>query len=117
MTCYLIQLGYNSGFSRRTGSETAWDTVKNLATVIRNNPDAIAAEVMRVEDARKDELAEHCERFATDKDLTIMENAIMLLASGGGRARRLKEMTRRAFCRLLIGRAHALGIEVNLTVS
>lgn len=45
------------------------------------------------------------------------EITVFQMASGGGEIRKMKELCRRAFCRVLIAVMHGNGIEVNLQVS
>lgn len=126
-TGYRVEVGYNSSWHR----DDAWERLKAEAQRVRSDGQAILAEARRVEALRVDEfsaevLGEYVAAYAADADLTltIHESAsederpcIRQLASGGGESRDIKELLRRAFCRLLIAAMHREGIEVNLVVS
>lgn len=65
----------------------------------------------------------YLEHYATCQDATISQIEregrveFMLLASGGGPDRDLKEQARRVFCRVVMKRMHFLGMDVTLVVA
>jgi hypothetical protein len=54
---------------------------------------------------------------STDLTLKINKDEIYQCASGGGIEREIKEGLRRAFCRLMLKKAHKEKIEINIMVS
>lgn len=52
-----------------------------------------------------------------DLTLKIMQNEIYQCASGGGEERYIKEGLRRAFCRLMLKKAHKEKIEISIHVA
>lgn len=121
MTGYTLTAGYQSGGNKAD----AWQRLKQTALRLCETPDAIAAEVERLEPGRYsgEERAEYAAAYALRQDLTITfrddpdDPAIHQSASGGGRGRELKEAMRRAFCRLVIEAMHRERIEVNMIVA
>ncbi len=127
MTGYYLRPGYQSNGSR----EEAWAVIRAIVADLRLDPNAIMAEVVRVDPKiLLDEDYDECAMlYADDRDLTLRifdagreadqqdGPVIVQLASGGGKFREIKEQLRRAYCRLVIERCHAKGIEVNLEVA
>lgn len=123
MTGYYLELGYNSGYGDK---EPLWDTLKQEATNLRNDPQQVLRAIIALRGRDYTPLEKECAESLADPEqlaCSIVEpegeekGFIALLASGGNPGRTAKEETRRAFCRLLIARMHARGIEVNLRVS
>lgn len=123
MTGYHIRVGYNSSWNE----DDAWRELVAAVERLRNEPQAIIAEVNRVEGSTAAKftaatLEEYAASYASNADLTLKvhespEREVIQLASGGGEGRETKEMMRRAFCRLVIAAMHQWGIEVTLVVA
>lgn len=119
-TGYTISIGYNNGSAFGGDCDEAWRELKQAAAALANDPMAIAQEAVAFGAPTVDDEATiigYAERFkSTDATLTIDGNQqhIFLMSSG---ANVMKGHVRRAFCRLLIGRMHRKGIEVNLIVA
>lgn len=123
MTGYHIRVGYNSSWN----TDDAWRELVAAVERLRNDPGAIIVEASRVEGATAAKfevstLESYAMAYATDADLTLKvletpEREVIQLASGGGEGREIKELMRRAFCRLVIAAMHQWGIEVTLVVA
>jgi len=124
MTGYHISLGYNSGYS---GSGDPWEKIREIVAFLRNFPALIVSEARAVEPFQwtDEEIREYLDAYSKAEDLTLREKTdeetgkpyLLLLASGGGESRKIKEALRRAFCRRIIWEAHKQGIEVSLIVA
>ena len=132
MTGYYIEIGYLSGYSDESCREKAWGELKAVVAKLREQPEAIVKECLRLESGMglkaRGELRDFAERYhARFQDATISieepkydKNGFIsqLASSGEGDwERSMKERVRRAFCRLVIEEMHCRGIEVNLTVA
>lgn len=124
MTGYYIEIGYLSGYSGPADLDQAWDSLKNVVAILREQPANIVGEAMRVEGGSLRKLLPFAERYHpkfTDGTIEVndAERQITQLASSGNgdAARVVKEQVRRAFCRLVIQEMHRRGIEVNLCVA
>ena len=125
MTGYHLSIGYNS---RLPAKNDAFAVLKAEVARLRELPETILSEVT-VEYTERTPFVPFAAAFgvaAGDATITVWEpgqlgpghdGQIMLLASGGGQDRAYKEVTRRAFCRLVIRCMHQKGIEVNLHVA
>jgi hypothetical protein len=120
VTSYVISIGYNSG-----RVDDSWENLKATAIKICNAPGRIVSEAIRINpempQSHSSLLHEFAEPFKERQDLTIKaydeSETVYLIASGGNVERDVKEILRRAFCRLLIEDMHRQGVEVNLHVS
>lgn len=124
MTGYHISLGYNSGYS----GDGTWEKVKAIIASV--TPEELRQEyldyetVVKYADGEETYLLEDfVEKHFKREDATIQyvgdmddNPQIMLLASGAGDCRTIKEGLRRAFCRLLLHKAHQEHIEININV-
>ena len=131
MTGYYIYVGYNSNHE----DIVVWNTLKRITKEICENPSVLVEEVLslhkignEIKMLREFSLSyKDCE----DSTITIIEpnplnpkgNAADLIrceivqyASGGGDEREVKELLRRAFCRLVLKEMHKRGMEVNILV-
>ena len=137
MTGYYLSVGYNSGSG---GDADDFGTLVTVFEAVIRDPDRIVAEVRRVEPpaAETRTLREyaawytHPDRregedcsfriYRQPSDLGPLTNAddfspfIAQYASGGGSSRAIKEVVRRAVCRLVIADMHRRGVEVNFKV-
>jgi hypothetical protein len=137
MTGYTIEVGYNSSHHKE---DVGIELVK-VSKEIKNNPNLIYDEVLRIEkrpeDGTLDDLKCHTNHYKNCDDLTIRifddyEKAkkyqsnvleedfypfVCQTASSGNGFRGIKEQCRRAFCRLVLERMHSKGMEVNIIVS
>jgi len=125
MTGYHISLGYMSSCS----SNGNWQFLKDLANNITRKE--LLDEYLKYDDITTCEdgcchIDDFIEKFFTRDDNTISfiedvdedeQPQIMLLASGGGLSREMKEGTRRAFCRLLMMKAHKARVEITINVA
>lgn len=119
MTGYHISLGYNSS------GNTNWNDVKDIANSITK--DELRTEYLEYETIT------NCDGLTIDSFIDVQlkqedasmkfledeegEEQIMLLASGGGcDCRLMKEGLRRAFCRLMLRKAHKKHIEISIAV-
>lgn len=122
MTGYHISLGYNSS----GGAD--WDDVKAIANSITK--DELRAEYSEYETITRCGSSEltiddfiDTQLKQEDASMKFLEDEegeeqIMLLASGGGcNCRLMKEGLRRAFCRLMLKKAHGKHIEISIHVA
>ncbi len=124
MTGYHVSLGYNSSVVAN------WDDVKAIANSITK--DELRAEYLEYETITWCDSAELTiddfigqQLLQEDASMKFIEDEegaeqIMLLASGGGgscNCRAIKEGLRRAFCRLMLKKAHKKHIEINIHVA
>jgi hypothetical protein len=128
-TSYIIDLGYFSGSKFKGGEDEAWKALKNAVAELREHVDSIVHEVQRVEPLHENDLPELRELAsaykATNGDLTLRiveqqrheQPPLRYVAQCASGERYLKEIVRRAFCRLVIKEMHRQGIEVNVRVS
>lgn len=129
-TGYHLSLGYCSGFSKSQCQAKAWDTFTQWVATMRENTRAIAEETSRLEPSlNAHDVWSVAKTFAASAEgctLTVIDKvdehgdpsrSVMLMASGGGEYRVIKEATRRAFCRLALEAMHREGIELNISVS
>lgn len=139
MTGYHLRLGYDSGCSGSRSDEERWRILLEVVEAIRMDPERIARDAALVEGVDVETAREYAAAFATrgpdcgpndlrqlTEDLTLVVflpsvredriGEVVSLASGWGPARRWKERTRRAFCRLVIHDMHRKGAEVCLSV-
>lgn len=142
-TGYHLEVGYNSGCSGFFGTHE--DAANILLAVVRQvaeSPLEILMEAGRERGLSSlsfyDDILDYAKRFQyslehPDEDGTVTITPprgneswrVMLLATGGPGieedgawgARSLKELVRRAFCRLVILEMHRRGIEVSLVVA
>lgn len=120
-TSYRLTDGYNSAHDR----DEVWDELLKVAEVIRNDTDRIVGEVLRLEPHwPKHDVQEYAMYYkppAVDATLQVLDTeesrGVVQLASGGGKARDLKESLGRAFCRLVIEEMHKRNMEVSLIVA
>lgn len=124
-TGYHIGVGYNSSASSR---EDVWKKLKETAIGICKKPEQILDEDSAVMLGLDPIPEEYIDGYRLPwKDLTIKileenreletENQIMQMASGCGEGREFKERLRRAFCRIIMRKMHALGMEITITVA
>lgn len=132
MTSYVLTPGYNSGSSGSfAGPDEQWAALKRVAAAVRADPDALAREARRFgcPEACEDgccTLAEFVDVYRPKENVPLVvdytlqvddkNREVRQYASGGGASRTIKEHLRRAFCRLVIARCHAVGLEINLRV-
>lgn len=114
MTGYHISIGYNSGYASGGTDETLeialFDEARKLAektAMIANRAGQTVDEVQAYFDPAG------CGLNINKHD----SHQVMLMASGGGQWRSVKERIARAYCQLLIESMHQRGIEVNLVVA
>ena len=123
MTGYYISIGYNSG-NPKTPEGNLWHSVKRIANSI--TLEELKAEYLEYEDIVECEdgcckIDEFVAKYSARDDLTIgmddQDEEIWQHASGGGYSRLMKEGLRRAFCRLMLKKAHREKIEISIHVS
>ena len=129
---YYISLGYDSGSSRDVSikKDERWAKLRELALEIAADPSKLEIEARLggsppLVDEEGTKLLRYAQALVIDlasKDnpcvrLNDEAEQIEMMCSGGGvKSRGMKEHVRRAFCRLVIQKAHRLGLEVNLGV-
>ena len=124
MTRYHIEIGYLSAGD----PEQAWQILVDVVQGLREQPNRIIGEALRIEGGSMRELIHFAEQYSArfdcdDATLRVIQpllgrkGSIMQLASGGGLDREIKEKMRRAFSRLVIAEMHNRRIEVNLRVA
>lgn len=125
MTSYHISVGYNSGPHRDI---EVWRVLQQVVDEIRREPTRIVMEAGREpHHCSGATMLEYAAAYlpSEDPDLTLRvigpgdqeeSGEITQFASGGGTSRVVKELLRRAFCRLVIFEMHQRGMEVNLNV-
>jgi hypothetical protein len=121
-TSYVIGIGYNSGYSSNKKSDDLWEKIRDISLELCNNPELIVEEALKVDSGKVtlEELTQYSKCYITRTDSTIRfnedEKQIRQCASGSLPSRLIKEILRRAFCRLLLYKAHAEGIEITIGV-
>ena len=122
MTGYIISVGYNSAGN----AKDVWKELRETAIKLKKEWKSIANEVKRVEDFAEmelfgDEVDQYAKFYKNSDDLTMViddkKQYIYQAASGGSRQRDIKEMLRRAVCRLILESMHKKKMEVNISVS
>lgn len=133
-TGWLITLGYVSGatyvLSRQSAEaflyEAAFDTARHEEDILSY---AEQAKYCPRKDEFDNSLRDYAHKFSQMDDLTIgikairdragdvVETSILLLASGGGLSRAMKECTRRAYVRLLMEQMHFRGLDIQVSVT
>jgi hypothetical protein len=123
MTGYYLSVGYNSA----VGADLVAAELISAVEKFRDRPDLIDAEILRVGEQIPEEVdfTAHLAEFANRQSAILRVDTypgapsqvtVRLLASGGGADRRVKEITRRAFCRLIFAHMHTRGMEINISV-
>jgi hypothetical protein len=129
MTGYIIELGYQSGYSEFSGV----DEWKSLVEIIQSiKPNELKTEYLEYETITQCErgcckLDDFINRYyeknneyeTVDATLKINneEQYIIQCASGSGLIRTMKEGLRRAFCRIVLRKAHKIRLEISISVS
>lgn len=127
MTGYHISIGYLSDYDK----DEAWSVLKMVVLDLCHNPHHLVDEAVRL--GMLPQIASMYAAAYTgasrenagtgDSTLRIIEGSedsppqIMMLASGTGESRLIKEAMRRAFCRVLMREMHKLEIEINVNVA
>jgi len=127
MTGYYIYIGYNSVLSEFD----VWQELKRVAAYYCENYNLIADDAVEIEgrDPKFNEkIFDYAKNYNNHTDLTIKivdqksddignrERYIAQLASAGGYSREVKEILRRAFCRVVLREMHKKGMEVCISV-
>jgi hypothetical protein len=123
MTGYYLSVGYNSA----VGADLVAAELIAAVEKFRDRPDLIDAEILRVGEQIPEsvDFPAHLAEFANRQSACLRVDTypgapsqvtVCLSASGGGPDRKVKETTRRAFCRLVIAHMHARGMEINMSV-
>ena len=133
MTSYHISLGYNSGYSGNPSDRATWGELKRIAESI--TPDELKVEYLAYENLIECvaigvfTLDQFIEQHFKGEDASInyvedwnpldddAKPYISLSASGGCDCRTIKEGLRRAFCRLMLHKAHQKHIEICINVA
>lgn len=133
MTGWHITLGYASSYGEARTREGAEQLLETLAYEVADHILDILDEVKRTNVSREDEdgvqLFTYARKYQIRDDsfITIstvtnavgdvVETSIVLLASGGGISRTMKEHLHRAYCRLLMMEMHRHGLDIQISVA
>lgn len=124
MISYIMSVGYNSGRCK----DSVWDSLKQEVEKLCDRPVEILEEVLKEIDLSclgsicDDALEQYAAWYKNCKDETIFiiddknERSITQYASGYGESRKIKELFRRAFIRLIMKRMHKLNMDINVHV-